>query len=256
MKVVLIGAGNLATSLGHALGKAGHTVAQVWSRTMESASVLAEALQAEPLTDVADIACDADVYVFALKDSALETVIRQVCPSRPEGVFLHTAGSMSMEVFEGCASHYGVCYPMQTFSKSRVLDFSEIPIFMEASDEVTRTLLSELAESISSNTRWLSSADRRFLHLAAVFACNFPNHCYALAEALLAEHGIPFSVMLPLIDETARKVHQLSPRAAQTGPAVRYDENVISRQAQLLENHPEWKEIYEMMSKNIHKLNS
>ena len=253
-KVVLIGAGNLATSLGHALKKAGHQVVQVWSRTQESASALASALQAEALTDVECIVKDADVYVFALKDSALESIAQQVCPPRSGGVFLHTAGSMPMTLFSPYASHFGVFYPMQTFSKSRVLDFNEIPVFVEASDEVAETVVTAMAESISEHVTHLCSADRKYLHLAAVFACNFANHCYALSERLLQEHGLPFDVMLPLIDETARKVHHLSPVKAQTGPAVRYDENVIDRQMELLAHDADMQQIYDILSKNIHKL--
>ena len=229
---------------------------QVWSRTQASASALAEALQAEPVVSTADITTDADVYVFAVKDAVLESLVHQVCGRIRGKVFLHTAGSMPIELFANHTQHYGVFYPMQTFSKSRVLDFSEIPVFVEASDEVAQMAVSTLAGSVSKHVTMLSSEQRRYLHLAAVFACNFSNHCYALAEQVLAEQGIPFSVMLPLIDETVRKVHQMSPREAQTGPAVRYDENVLSRHAELLENHPEWKKIYEIMSKNIHQLNS
>ena len=99
----------------------------------------------------------------------------------------------------------------------------------------------------------LSSDSRSYLHLSAVFACNFVNRCYALSASLLERHGIPFDVMLPLIDETARKVHVMPPAEAQTGPAVRYDRNVIDRQTAMLEDNPIMKEIYETMSNSIHK---
>ena len=143
---------------------------------------------------------------------------------------------------------------MQTFSKSREVDFSEIPVFIEASGAVELAQIERLAASVSGNVRELDTSRRRYLHLAAVFACNFANHCYALAEEILARHDIPFDVMLPLVKETARKVEQLSPREAQTGPAVRYDENVINRQAAMLADEPEWKNIYESMSRSIHRL--
>lgn len=254
MRVVLIGAGNLATHLGRALVEAGHDVPQVWSRTQASASALAAQLGAEALTDVGAISMEADAYVFALKDSALESVIRQVCPLRTDGVFFHTAGSMPMDVFADSARHYGVFYPMQTFSKQKAVDFSEIPVFVEASDERTREVVGALAESVSRRVSWLSSADRKYLHLAAVFACNFANHCFAVSEQLLKEHGLAFDVMLPLIDETVGKVHQMSPAKAQTGPAVRFDENVIQRHEQLLAGHGQWQQMYELMSRSIHQM--
>lgn len=254
MKIVLIGAGNLATHLGKALHAAGHDMVQVFSRTMQSAETLASLLDAEPLTDMAQVRDDADVYIFSVKDSALEQLISQLCGGEKK-VFLHTAGSMPMSVFRGKTLHYGVLYPMQTFSKQREVDFSIIPCFIEANDEFALKQIEGLAGQISHRVYQLSSEDRKYLHLSAVFACNFANHCYAASQKLLQQHGIPFDVMLPLIDETAAKVHGMTPKEAQTGPAVRYDENVIGKQIQLLENQPYFQKIYDCMSKSIHELN-
>mgnify|MGYP000540923760 FL=1 len=255
MKIVLIGAGNLATHLGKALHAAGHDMVQVFSRTMQSAETLASLLDAEPLTDMAQVRDDADVYIFSVKDSALEQLISQLCGGEKK-VFLHTAGSMPMSVFRGKALHYGVLYPMQTFSKQREVDFCIIPCFIEANDEFALKQIEGLAGQISHRVYQLSSEDRKYLHLSAVFACNFANHCYAASQELLQQHGIPFDVMLPLIDETAAKVHGMTPKEAQTGPAVRYDENVIGKQIQLLENQPYFQKIYDCMSKSIHELES
>lgn len=255
MKIVLIGAGNLATHLGKALHAAGHDMVQVFSRTMQSAETLASLLDAEPLTDMAQVRDDADVYIFSVKDSALEQLISQLCGGEKK-VFLHTAGSMPMSVFRGKALHYGVLYPMQTFSKQREVDFSIIPCFIEANDEFALKQIEGLAGQISHRVYQLSSEDRKYLHLSAVFACNFANHCYAASLELLQQHGVPFDVMLPLIDETAAKVHGMTPKEAQTGPAVRYDENVIGKQIQLLENQPYFQKIYDCMSKSIHELES
>lgn len=255
MKIVLIGAGNLATHLGKALHAAGHDMVQVFSRTMQSAETLASLLDAEPLTDMAQVRDDADVYIFSVKDSALEQLISQLCGGEKK-VFLHTAGSMPMSVFREKALHYGVLYPMQTFSKQREVDFSIIPCFIEANDEFALKQIEGLAGQISHRVFQLSSEDRKYLHLSAVFACNFANHCYAASQELLQQHGIPFDVMLPLIDETAAKVHGMTPKEAQTGPAVRYDENVIGKQIRLLENQPYFQKIYDCMSKSIHELES
>lgn len=276
MKIVLIGAGNLATHLGKALHAAGHDMLQVFSRTMQSAETLASLLDAEPLTDIAQVRDDADVYIFSVKDSALVQLVAQLCRHEADGlgedgavnalrkakkgelerVFLHTAGSMPLSVFKGMAQHYGVLYPMQTFSKQREVDFSIIPCFVEANDEFAQKQIEGMAREISGRVYELSSEDRKYLHLSAVFACNFANHCYAISQELLEEHGIPFDVMLPLINETAAKVHEMKPKDAQTGPAVRYDENVIDKQSKLLENHPHFKKVYDSMSKSIHGLNA
>ena len=254
MKIILIGAGNLATSLGKALLDAGHDILQVFSRTIESAAKLADLCGAAPVNDISKVRDDADLYVLSVKDSALAELIPQLCKGKESHVFVHTAGSVSMDIFQGMAIHYGVFYPMQTFSKSRLVDFEDIPCFVEGSDEFSLHLLDSLARELSNSVYHLSSADRKYLHLSAVFACNFVNHCYAISQDILGKHGIPFDVMLPLIDETARKIHEMSPIDAQTGPAVRYDGNVIREQSLLLRDNPMLKEIYDRMSMSIHRM--
>lgn len=160
---------------------------------------------------------------------------------------------MPLDCFKGKAEHYGVFYPMQTFSKQRRVAFENIPIFLEASDDFTLQKLTDVAESISKNVRNLSTDKRRYLHLAAVWACNYANHCYDMAAEVLKKADLPFSVMLELTDETARKVHDLSPREAQTGPAIRYDTNVIEAQMELMKDMPEAKKLYEELAKSIHE---
>ena len=253
VRIVLVGAGNLATHLGCALQDAGHHIVQVFSRTIESAQWLGERLNAPATTRLEDVAIDADAYIIAVKDSALAQVVETLGKGGAEGVLMHTAGSMPMSVFQGHAAHYGVLYPMQTFSKGKEVDFSDIPVFVEASDALADAVIQRLARSVSGSVYQVSSAQRRYIHLSAVFACNFVNHCYALSADILAEHGVPFSVMLPLIDETARKVHLMEPRKAQTGPAVRYDENVMGRHLDLLKEHADMAELYQLMSKSIHQ---
>ena len=250
---MLIGAGRLATNLGHALKDAGHEVTCVYSRTLESAQVLADALGTQCTNQLHAVPKEADIFIVALKDSVLSNLLPQVVQGREGQLFVHTAGSMPMSLFCGSAQHYGVFYPMQTFSKERLVDFREISLFIEASDDESLHLLQLLAASLTSHVYLLNSEDRKHLHLAAVFACNFVNHCYALSAEVLERKGLPFSVMLPLIDETARKVHTLSPREAQTGPAVRYDENVIRMQSQMLIHDPLTQAIYQQLSQSIHQ---
>ena len=228
-KVVLVGAGNVATHLGPALCDAGYEVVQVFSRTEASASALAGKLHCPYTTRLDMVNPEADMYIVSVKDSALEKVIPPLVSRHPDAFFVHTAGSMPMNVWKGLARHYGVLYPMQTFSKGRGVDFSTVPFFVEGSGKEEMETLKILAGQLGGKAYEATSEQRRYLHVAAVFACNFANHMYAVAEHLLALHGLPFGAMLPLIDETARKVHELSPLEAQTGPARRYDENVINR---------------------------
>lgn len=253
MMIVMIGAGNLATNLGKALVKEGYEVGQVYSRTEASASALAEVLGCGFTTNLADVRNDADLYVVSLKDSALADLSDQITKGREHALFVHTAGSMPMDTL-GCERR-GVLYPMQTFSKTKEVDFKEIPIFIEANSSDDLMTIKQLSQALSNSVYELSSAERRYLHLSAVFCCNFANHCFALGEKLLQDHGgIPFSVMLPLIDETSRKLHSMSPKEGQTGPAVRWDENVINKQIGLLKDDPQLQEIYRLMSHSIHEL--
>ena len=127
-----------------------------------------------------------------------------------------------------------------------------IPLFLEANTQKDADYLKNIASALSENVRFMSSEKRRSLHLAAVFACNFTNHIYALSYKLLEEEGISADVLLPLIDETAAKIHLMSPAAAQTGPAIRYDENVINKHLAML-NDPDMRSIYQLLSRSIYK---
>lgn len=248
MNIIFIGAGNLATNLGKALYRAGHEILQVYSRTPESAQMMADLFEASATINIDDVRTDADVYVFSVKDSALEQLAHSLSFRIKDKLFIHTAGSMAMDVLP--TDNRGVLYPMQTFSKNREVSFHNIPVFLEASNADSLDRLHGLANDISSKVYDMSSEDRKYLHLSAVFCCNFVNHCYDLGAQLLESHGIPFDVMLPLIDETARKVHKLHPKDAQTGPAVRWDENVIEKQKALLDDH--LREVYKLLSESIH----
>jgi predicted short-subunit dehydrogenase-like oxidoreductase (DUF2520 family) len=252
MKIVFIGAGNLATNLAHELYSKGQSILQIYSRTEESAKTLSEAVCAEAITNVGQIETNADLYIFSVKDSALEELLAQMPPT--SGVWTHTAGSIPLNIFEKYHNDYGVVYPFQTFSKERKVDFSEIPVFIEANSDQNLHLLRDFVAQFSRKAFPLSSEKRKYIHLCGVFACNFVNHLYAVAGDILASQEIPFDVLLPLIDETARKVHELSPKEAQTGPAVRYDENVIAKHLSMLAGENE-KQLYELLSKNIHETN-
>lgn len=250
MKIGMIGAGNLATHLAPALRMAGHDVVGVFSRTHASAAALADRVGAPVARNVEDLA-EADAYVMSVSDDALKPLAQRLCPLHGNALFIHTAGSVPLAVFEGLAVRYGVLYPMQTFTKSRHVDFRHIPCFVEGNTPEVSAGLQVLAGQISDMVIPLDSDRRRLLHLAAVFACNFVNHCYAEASLLAAQAGIPFHVLLPLIDETAAKVHELTPQEAQTGPAVRYDRGVMQRQEALLAD-PVCQTVYRALSARIH----
>lgn len=251
MKIILIGAGNLATQLALALQKKGLAPACIYSRTDESARRLSERLHhTDYTTDLAQLPNDGDLYIFAVKDSVLADLLARM-PAN-DGLWVHTAGSVDREVFRPYATRYGVFYPMQTFSKEREVGFDNIPFFIEANSEDDTRLLHDLAARLSGKVYRADSEQRKYLHLAAVFACNFTNHLYTLCDRILQEHGLPFEAMLPLIRETADKAADMPPFDAQTGPAIRYDRNIIAKQEALLDD-PTLREIYSLMSRSIHE---
>jgi predicted short-subunit dehydrogenase-like oxidoreductase (DUF2520 family) len=189
-----------------------------------------------------------------LKDDALKELAPAIADSLKDSLLLHTAGSVPMDIwYTAGAMKYGVLYPMQTFSKTSVIDWSQVPLFIEGSSDQTLNSIKELALTVSPDVTVLSSEGRKKLHLAAVFACNFSNHMYAIAEQLLAAEGVPFRVMLPLVRETARKVETMSPEDAQTGPAIRGDRKVMDQHLELLKDYPEYAELYRLISTDINR---
>lgn len=249
MKIVFVGAGNLATRLSIEMQRVGMTIGQVYSPTEESARALASKLNSAWTTDIVRIIEDADLYIFSVKDAVLDHVLSQMKPNG--GLWVHTAGSIPMDIFSSYTSRYGVFYPLQTFSKGRVVSFDKIPVFLEVLKEEDKSILLNVANALTDTVLFISSEKRKSIHLAAVFACNFANHMYAVAEKILEEQDIPYKVLLPLIEETASKLQDLPPLSAQTGPAVRYDENVIETQSNMLTNE-RYRELYNLISQSIH----
>jgi len=253
-KIVFIGAGNLATNLAKAFYDKHIKISQIYSRTEDSAKSLAEAVRTDYTTTLEDVINDADIYIVSLKDDALIDLMPRIIAGKENALMAHTSGSLPLDIWPDSIKRKGVFYPLQTFSKQRIVDFRNIHTFIESNNSADYLLLEKLASSVTDEVSELSSEKRRQIHLAAVFACNFTNHMYALAEKLLKQYDMPFSYMLPLIEETEKKAHVLSPREAQTGPAVRYDEKIINKHLELLSNEPEMQEIYQLISKSIHKL--
>ena len=216
MKIVFIGAGNLATNLALEISQSEHQIVQVFSRTRESASLLAEKVNCEPVNEMSKVVCDADLYIVSVKDDALEMLIPELCKGREDKMFVHTAGSMPMDVFKDYARHYGVFYPMQTFTKDKKVAFENIPIFIEGCGAFETSFLKRLAEQISRSVYELDSDNRKYLHLSAVFACNFANHCVAIGQQILENHHIPGSVLRPLVMETMDKASSHSAAEVQT----------------------------------------
>ncbi|NLD24365.1 MAG: DUF2520 domain-containing protein [Bacteroidales bacterium] len=255
MKIVFIGSGNVATHMAMALKNAGSHIIQIFSRTDTHAHLLANKVSAEPISDLNNLNREADLYIFSLNDDILPSFIKMM--PNTTGIWAHTAGSVPMNLFKERLNRggYGVIYPLQTFSKERELDFTKISVFVEGDISENETTLLSLARTISDDVKLLDSESRKYLHLAAVFANNFANHMFTLANEVLSERGVAFDALRPLIAETAAKVLEMEPKKAQTGPAIRLDEKVINNHLELIKDD-KIKEIYTILSESINRHSS
>lgn len=252
MKISLIGSGNVATHLGAALKNGGHYIVQVYSPNLQHAALLAYHVKAEAIDNLKEINQATDIFIIAVKDDAIEGLVQQLASYQKP--ILHTSGSVDIKALLKYTGKGGVLYPLQTFSKVKELDFKTVPLCIEGANEIITAQLKELAQTISNNVYDINSEQRRVLHLAAVFACNFPNYMYTLAQQLLAQHHLDFNLLRPLISETAEKVQQQLPADVQTGPAIRHDVNTMNKHLQMLGNEPLMHQIYELLSQGIIKL--
>ncbi|HEX3384524.1 MAG TPA: Rossmann-like and DUF2520 domain-containing protein, partial [Mucilaginibacter sp.] len=222
MRITIIGSGNVATHMAAAFKNAGHSIVQTYSRDMQHAALLAYHVKAEPINKLDAINPNTDLFLIAVKDDAIGDIAQKL--AKHGKLIVHTSGSTSLEELKQYTLNAGVFYPLQTFSKTKELDFRTVPLCIEGATEEITKHLEELARTVSNNVYRVHSEQRRILHLAAVFACNFPNYLYYAAGELLREHNLDFNMLRPLILETAVKVQEHLPGDVQTGPAVRNDE--------------------------------
>ena len=249
MNIIIIGTGNTATVLSRKMKNAGHHIIQVFGRDASAASKLAYELDTESTNYWSVIKKDADVYLIAVSDNAISEVAKHL--HVPGKVVAHTAASVSKDILKKSSHHYGVFYPLKSLRKDRE-GSPEIPIFTDASDDKAKKILESLAHSISGERVAEANDDARLkLHIAAVIVSNFTNYLYVMAEDYCWKEKIDFNQLLPLIEETAERVKTISPRQAQTGPALRHDIETIKKHLDLLQAHPQLKKLYEFMTENI-----
>ncbi len=246
-RVVIIGSGNVATSLAHGLATRCE-VAQIYSRQLAHAQELATAIGCPNATsDLQTLVPDADAYIIAVRDDAIADVIA----ATPDNgaLWVHTSGSKPVSLFEGHRLRYGVLYPMQSFSRQMVVPLDEVHFFIEANDAEVLADVRRLGELISRHVTDADSEQRRRLHVAAVFSCNFANHLWTLADEVLADAGLSFDAMKPLIRTTVEKLDRLAPAQSQTGPAMRHDTQVIASHLAMLDGDK--RDIYDLLSQSI-----
>jgi predicted short-subunit dehydrogenase-like oxidoreductase (DUF2520 family) len=248
MEIIIIGTGNTATVLGRKLKAAGHTILQVYGRNAAAASELAYELESESTNYWSVVNREAEIYILAVSDIAIAELVKEL--RLPEKTIVHTAASVSKNILKNSTSHFGVFYPLQSLKKEN-RHSPEIPIIIDASDEKTLHVLENLANTISTTVAEADDIQRLKLHLAAVFCNNFVNHIYALMEEYCHKENLNFSLLVPLIQETALRLTTISPSSVQTGPATRADQATIDKHLALLAPHQHLKDLYEMMTKSI-----
>lgn len=249
-KVVIIGSGNVAEALAGAIPAGKYALTQIYARNAARGKEIAANAGCDYTNDPAALA-KADIYVIAVSDQAIARVAETLRFGN-DAVVLHTAGSVAIDELPEKIKNRGALYPLQTFTQGRHVDFREIPVFIEGSNPLSVKTISDLANTLSDRVQTATSAQRMKLHLASVFACNFSNHMYAIAQGLLKENGLSTDLIKPLIAETAAKaLDGESAARVQTGPAVRNDYQTKDRHIELLGNHPHIQNLYKTISLNI-----
>ncbi|MBT3621722.1 MAG: DUF2520 domain-containing protein [Flavobacteriales bacterium] len=243
--IIFLGSGNVATHLGISLQKENYKVLQVYSRSVENAKKLAEKLSTDFTNDLTQLKT-ADLIIVSVKDDAISEVLSQL----KDSAIVHTSGSIGMDVFNGNFSDCGVFYPLQTFNKEMDVNISEIPFCIEGNSKKFEKQLIGIAKTLSNNVVSMNSEQRKQLHIAAVFACNFSNQMFSIADDLLAEKNLDFEILLPLIKQTISKLDKNKPKDVQTGPAKRNDTSIIQEHINQIQNK-EIKELYQKISSNI-----
>lgn len=243
--VTIIGSGNVATHLYKALISGKQPIDEKTPEERANVTIVNS-------RTLENLPGHSDIILISVKDDAIAEVAEKV--KGKASIIAHTSGSVSMEVLGNCSEHFGVFYPLQTFSKDKELEYSDIPFFIEGDSQATVNALRHLANEISTEVFEADSNKRKRLHIAAVFACNFSNHLVAIADELLKEEDMDYRVLIPLLKETVKKLESMSPIDAQTGPAVRQDKTVIAAHEEMLNNEPHRKAIYTLLSSSIQEM--
>jgi predicted short-subunit dehydrogenase-like oxidoreductase (DUF2520 family) len=244
INIVILGGGNVAYHLTNALLQNNAVnVVQVYNRNLENIKCFKKSTL---VTDNLSKLKEADIYILAVSDNAIAQLSSTL--NLKNKLVVHTSGSMAMDELKSI-SNKGVFYMLQTFSKERKIDFSSVPVCIEAETEKDLMLLETLATSISKNCYLINSNQRKSLHVAAVFVNNFVNHLYHIGNEICEENNVPFEILLPLIQETANKITTLTPFKAQTGPAIRNDTKTIEKHKAILTKNQQ--EIYTLLTKSI-----
>ncbi|MBC7887513.1 MAG: DUF2520 domain-containing protein [Ferruginibacter sp.] len=249
MRVVIIGAGNVATVFGRLIAKANHEIIQVVSRKIASAQLLAKELGCAFSNDPKILDTTADVYIVAMADAALNEIHEDYFLG--DKLIVHTAGSLSKDILKMVSINYGVIYPLQSLRKENLELHQDIPLLIDGNSADILAIIEKFAFTLSSTVAETNDEQRLKLHVAAVIVSNFTNHLYALAADYCSKESLDFKMLQPLIEETALRLRYHLPREMQTGPAIRKDIMTLDKHLRVLSHHPELKKVYLRITDSI-----
>lgn len=252
MTYYIIGTGNTAWFLATSLAKAGHECKGIYGRNEEHARQLATRIKAPVLATLSDVKDDADCCILAITDHAITDVAAHF--RFEHTTLIHTAGSLSRMILEPFAKHAGVLWPIYSLVKDNLPIHREVPITIKGTTDHAEALLQQLAASITDIYYTVSWEQRQWLHLCAVLCNNFTNHLMAVSEQVCKKQQVPFSLLFPIVSQTAERIRNASPKALQTGPARRGDSNTIEKHIELLAQNPDWQELYKAITTSIDKM--
>lgn len=248
-KIALAGSGNVASRLAKGLFLQGFQITGIWSRDHDHAKELAGCCNSKAVSKISALRDNADMILIAVPDTMIQEIAGLI--GEFDGITVHTAGSVPMEVLKNNVGHYGVFYPLQTFSKDTTLALDKVPFLLEASSPEVMQVLRQVALKLSDKVYPAESQQRLLFHVAAVFAGNYSNLMYIIGNELLDNFNLPHDILHPLIMETARKAVAGDALKMQTGPARRNDNATIEKHIEALASFPEFAELYRILASHI-----
>jgi predicted short-subunit dehydrogenase-like oxidoreductase (DUF2520 family) len=249
MNIVIIGSGNVGTALGHACHRANHKLVQVFSRNIAHAEELAQALEAQPISEWKDLTQDADIYMVALPDAMIPLLHNFFHVDK--GMVVHTAGAVSVHALQKVSRNYGVLYPLQSLSKKMVA-YSNIPLLVDGNTIEDKTLIADFAATLSGKVAYANDEERLKLHVAGVWANNFTNHMYTIAYDLCQHFQVEFQLLLPMMEHSVGRLHFAPPATFQTGPAIRGDASTLETHLAIMKDYPAYQILYSKLSEAIY----
>jgi predicted short-subunit dehydrogenase-like oxidoreductase (DUF2520 family) len=249
IRVAILGAGNVAYQLAWHLHNAGHVIVQIYSRHIQQGKFIANLMDTTYTDRLDQLTPDADVYLLCVNDDSIAGLASRL--QLGSKLIAHTSASVPISALKDCSSNFGIFYPLQTLSKNVSVDFANIPIVIDGSNAESKTRLEQLASSLSRHIIYADDEKRLAIHVAAVFANNFTNHLYAIAQMILEKENLSFDILKPLLSETVRKVQHHAPLKVQTGPAERQDVHTLEKHLNYLKIDGRFAEIYKLLSDEI-----